>query len=466
VSRYGNEAAALLLDAARRLQPFDLTLARRAYLTAWSAAVTAHHLGGAGVLLEISRAVQALPPLPADPDPLDLVLEGFARLVSDGHVAAMPLLQRAAEAVAELSVDDVLRWGWHVGGVRSAIWHDDAIAIYERQAQLVRDEGALAELPIHLQALALERAWRGDLAGARELVAEAEGISASMGNQVPPFALLRVLALEGREDEAVGLIDAVIEAGTSQGQGIAVMVAHWGDAVLNNGLGRYKLAAVAAGEIVSRGVLPWLSMWACCELVEAATREGDREGAQGALDRLLVTTRPASSHLARGIEARCRALLATDQEAQGLYEAAIDELNRSGNRTELARAHLVHGEWLLGLGRLADAREQLRAAEELFVQIGMGAFAERTRHGLVAAGAKPRGRAGDVHRELTPQEAQIAGLARDGMTNSQIGARLFLSPRTVEWHLHKAFGKLQIDSRDALRDVLPENGGAFRPADG
>ena len=465
VSRYGNDASALLLEAARQLEPFDLTLARRAYLTAWSAAVTAHHLGGAEVLRDISAAVQALPPLPAEPDPLDLMLNAYALLISDGHTAAMPLLRRAAEVVLELPVQDVLRWGWQVGGVRSAIWDDEAIAVYERQADLVRGAGALAELPIHLQALALERAWRGDLPGARELMAEADGISTSMGNQVPPFALLRILALEGRAEEAVPLIDAVIEAGTKQGQGIAVMVAHWAAAVLNNGLGRHNLAAVAAGEIVSHGVLPWLSMWACCELVEAASREGDRDLAQDALDRLLATTGPANSHLARGVEARSQALLATD-DAEVLYRAAIDQLDRSGNRSELARAHLVFGEWLLGEGRLREARERLRAGEELFSGVGMEAFAERSRRGLVAAGAKPRGRPGDARDELTPQETQIARLARDGFTNAQIGAQLFLSPRTVEWHLHKAFGKLRIQSRDALVDVLPAEARPRKPPEG
>ena len=185
VSRYGNEAATLLLAAAQRLEPFDLSLARRAYLTAWSAAVTAHHLGGADILVEVSRAVRALPPLPPDPHPLDLMIEAFALLITDGHVAAMPVLRRAADEVMRLAVEDVVRWGWHVGGVRTAMWHDEAITVYERQAQLVREAGALAELPIHLQALALERAWRGDLPGAERLVAEAESISAINGQRGP-----------------------------------------------------------------------------------------------------------------------------------------------------------------------------------------------------------------------------------------------------------------------------------------
>ena len=179
--------------------------------------MTAHHLGGAEVLRDISGAVQALPPLPAEPDPLDLMLNAYALLISDGHTAAMPLLRRAADVVLELPVQDVLRWGWQVGGVRSARWNRGDRGL-RRQVELVRGAGALAELPVHLQALALERAWRGDLPGARELMAEADGISTSLGHQVPPFALLRILALEGRAEEALPLIDAVVEAGTKRGR--------------------------------------------------------------------------------------------------------------------------------------------------------------------------------------------------------------------------------------------------------
>ena len=455
VDRYGNEAAPLLLEAAKQLEPFDLGLARRAYLTAWSAAITAHHLGGAGILLEVCRAVRALPPLSPAPHPLDLVIEGFAALITDGHAVAMPILQRAAKDVLHLPAEDVLQWGWQVGGVRSAIWDDEAIAVYERQAQLVRDAGALVELPIHLQALALERAWRGDLSGARGLIAEAEGIAQSIGNQVPPFALLRTLALQGREVEASRLIEAVIREGTTYGQGIAVMVAHWAAAVLYNGRGRYEEAAAAAGEVVTNGVLPWLSMWARVELVEAAARAGDIEVARDALDGLAATTQPAGTGLALGIEARCRALVGDGDDAEVSYREAIELLGRTGNRTELARAHLVFGEWLRRDGCLPEARERLRTAEETFAEIGMDAFAERARGELVAAGGRLRTPAVEAREHLTPQEEQIARLARDGLTNPQIGAQLFLSPRTVEWHLHKVFAKLGISSRSRLHTALP-----------
>jgi DNA-binding CsgD family transcriptional regulator len=454
VSAYGGESTPLLIEAARALEPFDASLARRAYLTAFSAAITAHHLGGAAALLEVCQAVRALPPLPDDPHPLDLVLEGFAVLITEGHAAALPLLRRAGREVMQLAVDDVLRWGWQVGGVRSAIWADDALEVYERQARLVREAGALGELPIHLEALALERAWHGDLPGARRLIAESESISSSTGNRVPPFARLRVLALEGREAEASPLIAGVIREGTAGGQGIAVMVAHWAATVLANGLGRHEAARSAAREVVTNGILPWLTMWEQAELVEAAARVGDTELAREVLEALTASTQPAGSGLARGIEARARALVADGDEADELYREAIERFGGTRLRPELARSRLVYGEWLRRAGRVREAREQLRAADELFSEIGMEAFAGRARRELVAAGAKPRTRDVEVRDELTPQEEQIARLASDGLTNADIGAQLFLSPRTVEWHLHKVFAKLGIDSRGGLDGAL------------
>jgi DNA-binding CsgD family transcriptional regulator len=274
-----------------------------------------------------------------------------------------------------------------------------------------------------------------------------------MGNEVPPWARLRIHALRGDEAEAAPLIDAVIRAGTRQGQGNAVLSAQWAAAVLNNGLGRYERAAAAAGEVVANGILPWLSMWARYELIEAAARAGDTELARNALDGLVATTHPAGSCLALGIEARCRALLGGDG-AESSFREAIDQLDRGGNRTELARGYLLFGEWLRSQGRLREAREQLWVAEQMFAEIGMEAFAGRTRGELVAAGAKPRAHQSEPHAPLTPQEEQIARLARDGLTNAQIGAEMFLSPRTVEWHLNRVFGKLRINSRDALGAVL------------
>jgi DNA-binding CsgD family transcriptional regulator len=454
-SAYGNDAAPLLLQAARRLEPFDLELARRAYLTAWGAAITANHLGGAGVLLEICRAVRALPPLPAAPHPLDLVLEGLALLTTDGRASATPILQRAAKAVLKLPVEDMLRWGWLAPAASSATWDSEgAITIYERKVQLVRDAGALGELPIHLHSLALERAWLGDFAGAGLLLAESDSVAAATGSQVPPFAVLRLRALQGREAEASPLIEATIQLGTAGGQGIAVMVAYWAAAVLYNGLARYEEAASAAREVTANAIDPWESMWALPELVEAAARVGDTELARDALNRLAETTQPAGTEFALGIEARCRALLSDGAAGDDLYREAINRLSRTRLRPERARAHLLFGEWLRREGRRFDAREQLRTAHDMFVAIGMEAFAERARRELTATGDNVRRRSVDMHEQLTPQEHQIARLARNGLSNPEIGAQLFLSARTVEWHLGKIFTKLRISSRRELRTAL------------
>jgi DNA-binding CsgD family transcriptional regulator len=387
----------------------------------------------------------------ADPHPLDLAIDGLAALVLDGHAVAMPILQRAAKEAPRLPVNDVVRWGVQVGAVRLAMWDEESVTVFERQARVVREAGALGELPVHLQALALERVWRGDLAGARRLIAEADSISTSTGNQVPPFALLRVLAVQGREAEAIPLIEVVIQEGTTHGQGHAVMVARWAAAVLYNGLGRYEDAAAASHQVVINNIFPLLTMWAGFELIEASARMGDTKAARDALGGLAVTTQAAGTAFARGIEARCRALLAGGAEAEAAYREAITQLERAGIRIEVARAHLLFGEWLRRHGRDRESRGRLGVAEEMFTVIGMEAFVARAQGELIAAGAKPHKPPSQTREELTAQEEQIARLAGEGLTNAQIGAQLFLSPRTVEFHLHKVFGKLGIDSRNDLR---------------
>jgi DNA-binding CsgD family transcriptional regulator len=444
----------MLLRAARQLEPCDLELARRAYLTAWGAAITAGDRGG-DVLQEICRAIRALPPSAEAPHPLDLLLDGLALLTTDGRATATPILQRAAKAIAGMPVEDVLRWGLQGGAASSATWDCDGLhAILERQAQIVRDAGALAELPIHLGALAVAKAWRGDLVGAGALVAESESVAAATGSRMPPSAALWLLALKGNEAEGSALIGAAIEQAESAGQGESVKWAKWVATVLHNGLGRYEDALSAACEVTANAIDPWQSMWVLPELVEAATRVGDIDLARDALDRLAETTQPSRTDWALGIEARCRALLSDGAAAEDLYREAIDHLSRTPLRPELARAHLLYGEWLRRERRRIDAREQLRIAHELLEAIGMEAFAERARRELVATGLKVRRRGNESRDQLTPQEEQIARLARDGLSNPEIGAQLFLSPRTVEWHLRKVFTKLDISSRRELRTAL------------
>jgi DNA-binding NarL/FixJ family response regulator len=454
-ARFSDDAAPLLLQAARRLEPFDPDLARATYVSAWGAARTAGHLGRPDTLLEISLAIRALPPRPGGPQPIDLLLDALAFTITEGRAAATPALQRAAKAVAELPIEDVTRWGWLAPGATTATWDSDgAAAIYERQAQLVRDAGALSELPIHVSALALDKLWTGDLAGAEVLIAESNSVADAIGSRLPPFALLRLRAMQGVESEVAALVEATITQATAARAGLAVRVAQWSGAILYNGLGRYAEAVAAARGTTLDTNDPYPFHWALPELVEAATRAGDPELARQAIERLEETTQPAGTDFGLGIEARCRALISDDVAAESLYREAIERLGRAWLRPELARAHLLFGEWLRAQDRAADAREQLEKAHGLLDAIGMKAFGERARTELVAAGGMTRKRTAEPRGALTPQEEQIARLARDGLTNSQIGSQLFLSPRTVEWHLRKVFAKLGITSRSGLARAL------------
>jgi DNA-binding CsgD family transcriptional regulator len=456
---YGDDAAPLLLEAAKQLEPFDFDLARQAYLTAYGSAFSASYLGQPGLFLEICRAIEDLPSSRGTPGAIDLLLEGMARTHTDGRAAAMPILQRAATAVAQMPREDVLRWGWMAPFASHVTWDSAGSSeIYERQAGIVREAGALAELPVYVSAWALDKAWNGDLASAALLIAESDTVAAATGSQLPPFASLRLAALRGREAEASPLIEAVIEQGTTRGQGLAVRVAQWAAAVLYNGLSRYEEAASAARQVTADDVDPYPQMWALSELVEAAARSGETELARRAGDRLAEVTVPAGTDWALATEARSRALLLDGPAADGLYQEAIERFGRTKLGPELARAHLLYGEWLRREGRRVDAREQLRTAFEMFVAIGMEAFAERARRELKATGEKVRKRSPETSDQLTPQEEQIARLARDGFSNPEIGAQLFISARTVEWHLRKVFTKLGISSRRQLRNALRNEG--------
>jgi DNA-binding CsgD family transcriptional regulator len=451
-------APQLLLKAARRLEPVDLELARQTYLVAYASAAVAGDSGGPDVLPEICRAVRALPPRPGGPSPLDLLLDGLALLTIDGHAAATPMLQRAAKALLDIPLEDVLRWGWVAMAASNAVWDNDgARAISARQVQLVREAGALAGLPLHLFALSLANAWTGDFAAAASNIDEAKSVAAATGSQIFPWILVRLRGLQGREAEASDAIASAIEQAADVAQGTAIW-AYWAAAVLYNGLARYEEATAWAHRATSNSSeFVGVSVWALPELVEAAARAGDAELARDALKRLVETTHPCGTDAPLGLEARCRALLSDGAAANDQYREAIDRLGRTTLYPELARAHLLYGEWLRREGRRVDAREQLRTAYEMFVAIGMEAFAERTRRELAATGEKVRKRSPETRDELTPQEEQIARLAREGFSNPEIGAQLFISARTVEWHLRKVFTKLGITSRRQLRTALHED---------
>jgi DNA-binding CsgD family transcriptional regulator len=461
---HDRDASHLLLKAARRLEPLDPELARETYLTAWGAAVVAGQSAGEAVLQEICRGARALP-LPRAPRPRDLLLDGLALLTTEGRAAATATLQRASTALADIEMEDVLRWGWIASSASALVWDVEGMrAICEREVQLIREAGALAQLPSSLTTLGLATAWMGEFAATASLIAESDNVAAATGNRMAPYALLRLVALQGREVEASTAIATAVEQAGRGGQGLAATFAHWAAAVLYNGLARYDEAAAAARQAASDAFDPTTPMWALPELVEAAARAGDLELARDALERLVKTTHPCNTDIALGIEARCRALLSDGAAAEDLYREAADRLSRTRLRPELARAHLLYGEWLRRENRRIDARDQLRAAHGQLAAIGMEAFAERARTELLATGEKVRKRIVATRDDLTAQERHIALLAGDGFSNPEIGAQLFLSPRTVEWHLRKVFTKLGVRSRRGLRNALASAESDLLPA--
>jgi DNA-binding CsgD family transcriptional regulator len=461
-SGLGRDAPPLLLNAARRLEPLTLELARETYLDAWGAAFFAGHLA-AGDLAEISRAARALPRSP-DPGPVEVLLDGLALLITGGGAAAAPTLQRAIGIFAGdgISAGDGLRWGWLAALAAMLLWDDDGWgAILARQVQLARNAGALEHLPIYLEATGILAVWSGDFAAAAALIAETEAVCEATGTRIASFAALLLASLRGSQAEAVSLVEATINAAEAGGPGIAVTNARWAAAVLYNGLGRYEQAREAAGQATEDPSGFYLSMGAVPELIEASVRSGNMRMVGDALERLAETTQAGGTEYGLGIEARSRALVAEGQAAEGLYREAIDRLGRTQLRLELARAHLLYGEWLRRQGRRSQAREQLRTAHGMLDTMGMEGFAERARRELLATGETARKRPAQAtakaSKALTAQEAQVAQLARDGLSNPEIGARLFISSRTVQYHLGKVFTKLGISSRSQLNRVWPDD---------
>jgi DNA-binding CsgD family transcriptional regulator/tetratricopeptide (TPR) repeat protein len=459
----GSDAPQLLLEAAGKFETLDARLSRETYLDAWGAALFAGRLASAGSLNDVSRAVRTAPQPEHPPRASDLLLDGLALVFTEGRGTAAPVLERAATAFAssQASVEEVLRWGWLATVASVYVWDYEAcLAIATREVEVARDSGALEVLAVGVNILGQALCLGGDFAGASLLIAEADAVREATRTRVGRYGALVLAGFRGQEAEVSELFDATIREATPDGQGTAVQFAHYANAVVMNGLGRYEEAVPSAIEASDDTPELVVSRWSLSELIEAASRTGITELAARALTRLGEHTLASDSDWGLGIEARSRALLANGEAAERLYREAIDRLGRTRLRPDFARARLLYGEWLRRENRRVDAREQLRDAHEAFVSMGADAFAERARHELLATGEKVRGRRDDTRDELTPQEEQIARLARDGMTNPEIGAQLFLSPRTVEWHLRKVFTKLGISSRRQLRSALPDPGRA------
>ena len=451
------QAAQLLVSAARRLDPLDAGLARTTHLKALGAAMWA----GPGGLSAAAEAARAAPPGPDPPRPVDLLVDAFATRVTEGYAPAAPMLRRALDAVLALEVaSDVGRWLWLTGSRAGAVaalelwdadaWHDLA----ERQVQVARDMGALVLLQFGLQFLARSHLLAGDLAAAARAIEEERAIAEATGTSPVAYTEMTLAAWRGEEALTSELIERETVEASARGIGRMTHFATYSASVLYNGIGRYDAALDAARRSFEPDHLGY-TPFVVPELAEAASRTGDAALLEAALERISDRTGVTPGDWALGIEARVRALASEGDEADRSYHESIERLARTRVRVELARSRLLYGEWLRREGRRVDAREQLRVAREAFLAMGAQGFAERARHELLATGEKVRKRRDDTRDELTPQEEQIARLAREGRTNPEIGAELFLSPRTVEWHLKKVFTKLGISSRRALRDALP-----------
>jgi DNA-binding CsgD family transcriptional regulator/tetratricopeptide (TPR) repeat protein len=399
--------------------------------------------------------------------PSDLLLEGLAAVFTDGRPAAVPALRRAVAAFASrhVSEEEVLRWGWLASRAANLIWdYDRGLEIGMAAVRLARDSGALEALAVVDNACGQAAVFGGDFTRASLLAAEVDTLKEATNTRIAPHAALALAGVRGHEGLTSELVAGVLAHATVAGQGTAVQYARWANSVLMNGLGRYGEALAEAVEACDHTPETHIASWALIELIEAATRTDHTGLARDALDRLAKHIEACDTDWALGIHARSRALLSEGDEAESLYREAIERLGRTQLRPELARAYLLYGEWLRRQGRRVKAREQLRTAHEMLATIGMEAFAERARRELLATGEKARSRTVETRDRLTPQEAQIAQLASDGLTNPEIGARLFLSARTVEWHLGKVFTKLRVRHRRELNAALPKAGLAALPA--
>ncbi|HEY2651231.1 MAG TPA: AAA family ATPase [Solirubrobacteraceae bacterium] len=453
--RRAADAVPLLLDAARRLTALDPDLARRTYLEALRAASVAGRLGGG--TLAAAKAARDAPPPSGVPRASDLLLDGLAVRFTEGYSPSAAPLRRALDAVRREGNGDAqdIRWPWIARRVAPDLFDDESWhAIATRNVQIARDTGALAVLPLALNLLSLLSCFEGKLAAAATLIEEADEIAEASG--IEPIVFGRILLIACRGDASTGLdvIERLEAAASARDEGVVLTFGEHARALLYNSRAQYLEALGPAQSASSRDEL-MLSVWSLPELVEAAARSGNPDVAQEAVERLADCTRAAGTNLALGVEARARALVSDHDVAEPLHREAIERLGRCRLALELGRAHLGYGEWLRRDQRRVDARDPLRKANEMFTLMGARALAERARRELQATGENVRARAPEARDRLTAQEAQIAQLARDGLSNPEIAARMFISPRTVQYHLRKVFAKLDISSRNQLPDALP-----------
>ncbi|WP_225849951.1 LuxR family transcriptional regulator [Streptomyces sp. HPF1205] len=452
----GQDAPPLLLSAARRMEGLRPAVARDTYLDAFAAALFVGRLGRDVGVTQIAAAAARSPRSGAEPP--DLLLDGLTAVFADGYQAGAARLKRAVAAFrdGDMAPADAIRRLWLATHAAHDLWDDDSWKVLsERHVDLARKAGALAILPIALSARIGLHLFAGELTLAATLVEEADAVTESTGSRLPAYGAAALAAWRGSEAEAAPLIEAAAEGAVKRGEGLGLAIVLHAQAVLYNGLGRYDDAMKSAQQAAAHGQELAFATWSLAQLVEAAVRCEQYEAGADAFERLARTTRPSGTDWALGVEARSRALLA-DDDADLHFRTAIDHLGRTRLPMELARAKLLYGEWLRRQRRRTEAREWLRTAYAAFSAMGAEAFAERARRELLAAGQAVTAHRRGTAEKLTAQEAQIARLAAGGRTNPEIAAELFLSPRTVEWHLRKIFAKLGVGSRRKLRDALPD----------
>ncbi|WP_262852304.1 helix-turn-helix transcriptional regulator [Mumia quercus] len=454
VSGTSTEVSPVLLAVARRLEAWDSQLALDGYADAFAAALFSARTDPTAGLKDVAEAVRGAP-VPQDLRRGDRLLHGVATLYTDGYAAAVPVLKGAIEAfdTEDVTLDEAARVLWLVELVAAGLWDDRAWdRSTRRHVALARSAGALGELMTSLHARVFVTLFEGDLEAAAAMTEEIRGLE--RGPAPTPYGAVGLAAFRGDEDEAERLLASADAQAAARGDGMGAWVAQWARSVLYNGLGRYPEALESTRKAAVHPHGFAVAAWMLVERVEAAARAGERATAERAMAQLSDIARPSGSDWSRGVAARCEAQLRDGERAESLYREAIDRLERTTMRADLGRAQLAYGEWLRRAGRRTEARAMLRAAHELLTTLGLAAFAERARRELAATGETVRKRVDDDRHALTPQELHVARLAAEGLTNPDIGSELFLSPRTVEWHMGKVFGKLGISSRRQLRGAL------------
>ena len=437
------------------LEPIDRDLARQTHLLAWAASFVAGPFAEEGShLRDVSAAALAAPRNPGSPQTSDLLLEGLSTLTIDGLAAAAPTLRLSIGAFAEgrVAQDDWIRWGTIAQMAAASMRDIDGwLAVSTRQVAIARAAGALTILESALAMYGMVAAWCGDFESASSVIAEEAAVKEVTGISRPSGGAPVLSAYQGGA-AARRTMRATESDARVRGEGFRWQMAKWAMAVIHNGEGRYAQALDAADQAADvRGQI--ITVWALPELIEAAARTGNLVRAEEALQRLADET-SIDGGWGRGTEARSRALLSAGEHAERYYAEAIEQFARTPLQPELARSHLVYGEWLRRENRRVDAREQLHLALDMFETMGVDAFVDRARRELLATGENVRRRDGSTRRNLTSQEGHIARLACRGRANHEIAAELFISARTVEWHLRNVFTKLGITTRRDLAEAL------------